>query len=157
MKTRTVRPKTPAAGRAEGCGLDKNSGTPLYAQLARIIRKDITSGKWQRGDTLPTEMEMTSLYGVSRITVRGALARLVDEGFIYRQKGKGSVVKQGKLTPKRTRPGGDPRGDPGHRQASRHPAHLTGDGHRLSLGYPPLPGLGGRGRGGAHPKGSVRR
>ncbi|MEW5721924.1 MAG: GntR family transcriptional regulator [Thermodesulfobacteriota bacterium] len=78
--------------------LKKNSSSPLYVQLARLIREDITSGKLQRGDTLPTEIELTQLYGVSRITVRGALSILVKDGLIYRQKGKGTVVKQAKLT-----------------------------------------------------------
>jgi GntR family transcriptional regulator len=98
MKTRPDRTKAPFVRRPGFRGLDKNSVTPLYAQLARLIRADITSGKWRRGDTLLTEMEMTVQYGVSRITVRSALACLVDEGLIYRQKGRGSVVKQGKLT-----------------------------------------------------------
>lgn len=98
MKTRPDRTKAPSVRTPGFRGLDKNSGTPLYVQLARLIRTAITSGEWRRGDTLLTEMEMTAQYGVSRITVRSALACLVDEGLIYRQKGRGSVVKQRKLT-----------------------------------------------------------
>lgn len=98
MKTRAERTKAASFCKPGFRGLDKNSGTPLYAQLARFIRAAITSGEWRRGDTLLTEMEMTAQYGVSRITVRSALACLVDEGLIYRQKGRGSVVKQRKLT-----------------------------------------------------------
>ena len=78
--------------------LNKNSAVPLYTQLASLIRTDITKGKLKRGDTISTEKELEALYGVSRITVRGALAVLVEEGLIYRKKGRGTIVKQEKLT-----------------------------------------------------------
>jgi GntR family transcriptional regulator, N-acetylglucosamine utilization regulator len=78
--------------------LNKNVQAPLYAQLADSIRSDITEGKLKKGDMLPTEKELGELYGVSRITVRGALSVLVEEGLIYRKKGRGTIVKQDKLT-----------------------------------------------------------
>jgi len=78
--------------------LNKNGQIPLYAQLADLIRSDITKGRLKKGDTLPTEKELEDLYLVSRITVRGALSILVKEGLIYRKKGRGTIVKQDKLT-----------------------------------------------------------
>jgi len=87
----------PIALQSQG-DLSKNSTVPLYAQLADLIRADITAGKLKRGDIIPTERELGELYGISRITVRGALAILVEDGLIYRIKGKGTIVKQDKLT-----------------------------------------------------------
>jgi len=78
--------------------LKKNIHTPLYTQLADLIRTDITKGKLKKGDILPTEKELGESYSVSRITVRGALSILVEEGLIYRKKGRGTIVKQDKLT-----------------------------------------------------------
>jgi GntR family transcriptional regulator len=80
--------------------LEKNGQVPLYAQLADLIRSDITKGKLKKGDILPTEKELGESYNVSRITVRGALSVLVEEGLIYRKKGRGTIVKQDKLTRK---------------------------------------------------------
>jgi GntR family transcriptional regulator len=80
--------------------LEKNCQVPLYTQLADLIRFDITTGKLKKGDILPTEKEFGELYNVSRITVRGALSILVEEGLIYRKKGRGTIVKQDKLTRK---------------------------------------------------------
>jgi len=71
--------------------------TPLYAQLADLIRSDITKGTLKKGDILQTEMELGEVYSVSRITVRRALSILVEEGMIYRKKGRGTFVKQDKL------------------------------------------------------------
>ena len=78
--------------------LKKNVPAPLYTQLADLIRTDITEGKLKKGDMLPTEKEIGESYNVSRITVRGALSILVEEGLIYRKKGRGTIVKQDKLT-----------------------------------------------------------
>lgn len=78
--------------------LKKNVQTPLYAQLAESIRSDIRKGILKRGDLLPTEKELGEYYGVSRITVRGALSILVEEGLVYRKKGRGTIVKKDKLT-----------------------------------------------------------
>ena len=78
--------------------LKKDGQVPLYAQLANLIRSDITMGRLKKGDTLPTEKELEDSYQVSRITVRGALSILVKEGLIYRKKGRGTIVKQDKLT-----------------------------------------------------------
>jgi GntR family transcriptional regulator len=65
---------------------------PLYAQLARILRTQITSGEYKPDDMLPTEEQLSKAFGVSRITVRGALQVLSREGLIVRYSGKGTFV-----------------------------------------------------------------
>lgn len=44
------------------------------------------------GDRLPTEVELSAAYGVSRETLRQALEPLTAEGLIVRTRGRGSVV-----------------------------------------------------------------
>ncbi len=67
---------------------------PLYYQLENILREKIRSGELSRGEKLPTENELIEQYGVSRTTVRQALAALVKEGLLERVAGRGTFVKQ---------------------------------------------------------------
>ena len=66
--------------------------TPLYAQIYQDIVQRIDSGEYMPGDKLPTESEMEAQYGVSRVTVRNALNRLVDEHLLVKRAGKGTFV-----------------------------------------------------------------
>jgi DNA-binding LacI/PurR family transcriptional regulator len=68
------------------------SSIPLYRQIQEDIKAQIASGLLRAGDRIPSESEIMSHYFVSSITVKNALNGLVDEGVIYRLKGKGSFV-----------------------------------------------------------------
>lgn len=73
--------------------INRNSGVPMYAQLADIIRTQIADGTIQPGDKLMSESEMTREYGVARLTVREALSVLVSEGLLEKKHGKGTFCK----------------------------------------------------------------
>jgi len=77
--------------------IDRNSPLPLYFQVKQMILKRIEEENAQPGSSLPGEKDFEEQYGVSRITIRRALQELVDEGYIVRQPGKGSFVRQAKL------------------------------------------------------------
>ena len=64
----------------------------LYSQVENNLRQQIISGELGVGEKIPTELELCERYSVSRITVRRAVQNLVDEGLIYRLRGKGSFV-----------------------------------------------------------------
>lgn len=66
---------------------------PLYQQLAARLRRQIADGVYRPGDRLPSEAELCQQFGVSRITVRAALDQLVDDGLLWRQRGKGTFVR----------------------------------------------------------------
>lgn len=72
--------------------LDSASLTPLYRQLSNIIRSQIESGEYSRDEKIPTEIDLSEKYGISRITVRKALEELTDEGLLVRKPGKGTFV-----------------------------------------------------------------
>ncbi|MBB4704039.1 GntR family transcriptional regulator [Sphaerisporangium siamense] len=78
--------------------LDPSSGVPLYMQVERSLRRRIDAGEWRAGEKLPTEGELGKVYGVSRVTVRQALARLVDRGALVREQGRGTFVRDTSLT-----------------------------------------------------------
>ena len=70
------------------------SPIPLHAQLREEVRARILDGSYAAHDRLPPESEMSSLFGVSRITVRQALGDLQKEGVIFRVPGKGTFVSR---------------------------------------------------------------
>jgi DNA-binding GntR family transcriptional regulator len=72
--------------------LDRNGNIPLVYQLGEAVRDKIVRGEYRLDQPIPTEGQLQKLYGVSRTTVRLALAKLVNEGYIRRQQGKGTYV-----------------------------------------------------------------
>ncbi|MCY7376536.1 MAG: GntR family transcriptional regulator [Pyrinomonadaceae bacterium] len=73
-----------------------SSRIPLYYQLENVLREKITSGSYADGEKLPTEIELIEEYGVSRITVRQALAALAEDGLIDRKQGRGTYIAERK-------------------------------------------------------------
>jgi GntR family transcriptional regulator len=68
------------------------SAGPLYSQTADALRAGITEGGWRQGDRLPSEVQLCEKFGVSSITMRRAVATLVNEGLLVRIQGKGTYV-----------------------------------------------------------------
>jgi GntR family transcriptional regulator len=74
--------------------LDNHSPLPLYHQLRKMIVDRIETGEWRPGDRVPSEVELVKQYGVSRTTVRLALADLANQGLLTRLQGRGTFVAQ---------------------------------------------------------------
>lgn len=72
--------------------LGSNNDTPLYKQISEYIRQKIEQKEWEIGHKIPTEHELCEQFNVSRITVVKALSRLVEEGLLVREQGKGTFV-----------------------------------------------------------------
>ncbi|UJW58353.1 GntR family transcriptional regulator [Bacillus sp. A116_S68] len=77
--------------------IDKNSPIPIYYQLEEKIKTQIDQGDLQPGDMLPSEREYASQYAISRMTVRQAITKLVNDGYVYRKKGTGTFVSAKKI------------------------------------------------------------
>lgn len=75
--------------------INKRSAIPLYHQLKELLKEDIHA--MQVGDLIPTEQELCRHFGISRPTVRQAIAELVSEGYLRRAKGKGTFIAQPKI------------------------------------------------------------
>lgn len=69
---------------------------PLYAQIKEVLRERILNGTYKVHGQLPSESEISSLFNVSRITVRQALSDLQKEGLIFKIPGKGTFVAKPK-------------------------------------------------------------
>lgn len=77
-----------------GGRVTSDAGVPLHRQLFLVLHDEIARGAIAPGDALPTEQSLCEQFGVSRITVRRALADLAEQGYIERRQGVGSFVRQ---------------------------------------------------------------
>jgi GntR family transcriptional regulator len=68
--------------------------TPLYTQLADILREMITSGELQPRSALPSESYLQQEQGIARGTVRTAIGILRDEGLVVTIGGRGTFVRE---------------------------------------------------------------
>lgn len=74
------------------CSLEVTSSIPLYVQIQHQIRNLIETGNVRLGGRLPSETELASQFGVSRMTVRQALDELASEQLVTRKRGVGTFV-----------------------------------------------------------------
>ena len=77
--------------------IDKSTPIPLYYQLKNLILDEIKAGNYKPDDLIPTENEISEMFGISRTTVRQAILELVSEGWLYRIKSKGTFVSRPKI------------------------------------------------------------
>lgn len=62
-------------------------------QVSQEIRYKIMSGEYPLHGTIPPERELAQIFNVSRVTIRSALKRLVEEGILERCGRRGTLVK----------------------------------------------------------------
>lgn len=72
--------------------LDSESASPLYQQVFEVIKGKIETGRYPAHSQIPTESELSRMYGVGRITVRRAIEELVNEGYLTKRQGRGTFV-----------------------------------------------------------------
>jgi len=88
-----AHPPDPApAARGGARPVDRHSPVPLWAQVLADLRRRAATDEWAAA--VPTDAELMADYDVSRQTVREAMRRLVAEGVVERQRGRGSRLRQ---------------------------------------------------------------
>jgi GntR family transcriptional regulator len=85
--TMTVIPEAPA-------GLTTGYPEPLWIQAVNLINGEIEKGALLPGMRLPPERELCLQLGISRVTLRKALNKLVDDGVLSASHGRGWYVAQ---------------------------------------------------------------
>ena len=72
--------------------VDKQSLNPAYHQIYNIIKNQIDNDILTEGEFLPSESSLCKIFGTSKITVRNALKKLQDIGYIKKEQGKKAYV-----------------------------------------------------------------
>ena len=68
------------------------SSVPLHISISEKLRQQIEAGDYLPGEKLPSEHQLMATFSVSRITVRRAVANLVNQGLAKSSQGKGVFV-----------------------------------------------------------------
>jgi DNA-binding GntR family transcriptional regulator len=76
--------------------VDPDSATPVYVQVAGILRARIEAGQLLPDRPVPSETQLQQEFGVARGTARKAIALLRDQGLVVTVKGRGSYVNPGR-------------------------------------------------------------
>jgi GntR family transcriptional regulator len=74
--------------------INKNLKIPYYFQLYSTLSQQIEKHVFNDGDRLPNEMSLCKEFDISRITVRQALKELELNGYIIRERGRGTFVRK---------------------------------------------------------------
>jgi GntR family transcriptional regulator len=76
--------------------VDPDSATPVYVQVADILRSRIDAGQLLPDRPVPSETQLQQEFGVARGTARKAIALLRDQGLVVTVRGRGSYVNPGR-------------------------------------------------------------
>ncbi len=88
--------------------LPYNPSVPLYYQLSHLVRMRIEAGTISSNGRLPSEQALCREFGVSRTTIRQALAVLKARGLLSGRRGAGTFVSEGPGPGLVVRASGDP-------------------------------------------------
>jgi GntR family transcriptional regulator len=72
--------------------IDRESRTPLGAQLAGRIRTAVQNGTLVAGERVPSVRELADIAGVNVNTARAVYARLESEGIVRSEQGRGTFI-----------------------------------------------------------------
>lgn len=81
--------------------IDHDGPTPLYLQLAALLRSQIASGELVADRPIPSEQRLMQVHEVGRDTVRKAIGVLRGEGLVEPVRGRGTFVVPEESRPER--------------------------------------------------------
>jgi GntR family transcriptional regulator len=74
--------------------VDHEGKTPVYQQIAAVLRGEIERGVYAPGRPIPSETQLTQRFEVARLTARKAVRVLADEGLVEVVPGRGVYVAE---------------------------------------------------------------
>lgn len=79
-------------------GVTRKEGRALWQQIEHTLAAEIDAGTLRLGDRLPTEPALMQRFGVSRFTIRQAIASLERRGLVRAEQGRGTFVHRDVLS-----------------------------------------------------------
>lgn len=67
-------------------------GRTLNGQIKQYLLSGIMGNKWKEGDKIPSEAELCTMFGASRMTANRAVKELTEQGYLVRMQGAGTFV-----------------------------------------------------------------
>ncbi|MQY75866.1 MAG: UTRA domain-containing protein [Clostridia bacterium] len=77
--------------------IDHKSPLPYYFQLKELLENEIKNGRLKPGQQIPSEFKLCERFRVSRTVVRQSISSLVQNGYLNREKGRGTFVTRPKI------------------------------------------------------------
>ncbi|UCD37132.1 MAG: GntR family transcriptional regulator [Fidelibacterota bacterium] len=75
--------------------LDFDHKTPIYLQVAQMIRDAVLTGDLPEGEPIPSVRQVSVEHGLNPQTVLNAHRILMEEGILEKRRGLGFFVKEG--------------------------------------------------------------
>jgi GntR family transcriptional regulator len=72
--------------------VDETNPIPKYLQISAWLREVIETGRYKKGEKLPSEVELSKMCGVNRNTLRQAISELTAIGLLRKEKGTGTFL-----------------------------------------------------------------
>jgi GntR family transcriptional regulator len=108
---------------------------PAYKQIADDLRRKIETGELEPGGQLPTELELREDYSASRNTIRDAIKRLIQSGYVETRPGQGTFVLT-KIDPFVTTLSADPGSGLGGGEGTAYLSEVNSQHRRAKLSVP---------------------
>lgn len=71
-----------------------NYDTPIFLQIADMIKDDLVEGLLSEGEQIPSTTELSNFYNINRATAQKGIALLMDEGIVTKRRGIGVFIAE---------------------------------------------------------------
>ncbi|HCN60716.1 MULTISPECIES: GntR family transcriptional regulator [Mammaliicoccus] len=71
-----------------------NDDTPIFLQIADMIKDDLVEGLLSEGEQIPSTTELSNFYNINRATAQKGIALLMDEGIVTKRRGIGVFIAE---------------------------------------------------------------
>ncbi|MEB5567780.1 GntR family transcriptional regulator [Mammaliicoccus sciuri] len=71
-----------------------NEDTPIFLQIADMIKDDLVEGLLLEGEQIPSTTELSNFYNINRATAQKGIALLMDEGIVAKKRGIGVFIAE---------------------------------------------------------------
>lgn len=71
-----------------------NGDTPIFLQIADMIKDDLVEGLLSEGEQIPSTTELSNFYNINRATAQKGITLLMDEGIVAKKRGIGVFIAE---------------------------------------------------------------